>query len=84
MGTRFGQSARIEDLEEAISLNREAVTLCPLGHPDRSTSLNNLASDLGTLFDQSGRMEDLEETISLDREALTRRPLGHPYRSIPQ
>jgi hypothetical protein len=48
----------MEDLEEAISLHREALTLYPLGHPDRSISLTNLAVALDTRFDQSGRIED--------------------------
>jgi hypothetical protein len=34
----------MEDLEEAITYHREALTLRPPGHPDRFMSLNNLAS----------------------------------------
>jgi hypothetical protein len=73
----------MEDLEEVITYHREALTLCPPGHPNRSTSLNNLASAVLTRYEQSGRMEDLEEAITYHREALTLCPPGHPDRSIP-
>jgi hypothetical protein len=72
---------RNEDLEDAISSHREALTLHPPGHPDRSSSLNNLANALQTRFEQLGRVEDLEDAISSHREALTLRPPGHPDRS---
>ena len=79
--TRFKQSGRTEDLEDAISFHRQALTLRPPGHPGRSTSLNNLAVVLSTRFEQSGRVEDLEDAISFHRQALTLRPPGHPNRS---
>ena len=49
----------MEDLEDTISCYREALTLRPRGHPDRSGSLDNLGSALLTRFKQSGRIEDL-------------------------
>jgi hypothetical protein len=61
----------MEDLEEAITYHREALTLCPPGHPNRSSSLNNLASAVHTRYKQLGSMEDLEEVITYHREALT-------------
>jgi CHAT domain-containing protein/tetratricopeptide (TPR) repeat protein len=67
---------------EAIVLDREALGLCPEGHPDRSMSLNNLAVCLSTRYDQLGAMEDLDEAIVLDREALGLCPEGHPDRSM--
>ncbi|KAF8501303.1 CHAT domain-containing protein [Gautieria morchelliformis] len=79
--TRFEQSGRHEDLEEAISLHREALELRPAPHPLRSDSLNNIANALSTRFEQSGRHEDLEEAISLHREALGLLPAPHPLRS---
>jgi len=71
----------MEDLEDAITSHRQALTLRPPGHPDRSISLNNLASALSTRFQQTGRMEDLEDAITYLRQALTLRPPGHPDRS---
>ncbi|KAG1855216.1 hypothetical protein DFJ58DRAFT_660061 [Suillus subalutaceus] len=40
----------IEDLHKAIALHRETLALRPVGHPDRSSSLNNLANGLCTRF----------------------------------
>jgi tetratricopeptide (TPR) repeat protein len=77
----FRQSGRVEDLEDAITYHRQALTLRPPGHPSRSTSLNNLATALSTRFEQSGRVEDLEDAITYHRQALTLRPPGHPSRS---
>ncbi|KAF8508157.1 hypothetical protein JB92DRAFT_2733340 [Gautieria morchelliformis] len=73
---------RFETLgREAISLHREALELRPAPHPDRSSSLNNIAAALSTRFRQSGRQGDLEAAILLHREALELRPAPHPGRS---
>jgi hypothetical protein len=48
------------------------------GHPDRSSSLNNLATAVSTRFEQLGRVDDLEEAIICHRQALALRPHGHP------
>ncbi|KAI0037312.1 hypothetical protein FA95DRAFT_1529493, partial [Auriscalpium vulgare] len=58
-------------------LHREALNLRPPGHPDRSSSLNDLAGAVKTQFEQLGRMRDLEEAILLHREALHLTPPGH-------
>ena len=76
---RFKQLGRMEDLEEAIRCQRQALALRP---PDRSMSLNILAFFLRTRFKHLGRMEDLEEAITCDRQALALRPHGHPDRSM--
>jgi len=78
---RFQQSGRMEDMEEAITCHREALALCPRGHPNRAASLNNFANAVSTRFEKSRSMEDLEEAITCHREALTLRPHGHPARS---
>ena len=69
----------MEDLKDAIAYNSEALTLRPRGHPDRSTSLVNLASAVLTRYEQSGRMEDLNNAITYNREALALCPLGHRH-----
>ena len=38
LSTRYNQSGGIEDLNEAILLDRGALALRPQGHPDRSSS----------------------------------------------
>ena len=80
--TRFKQLGRMEDLEEAITCQCQALVLRPHGHPGRSISLHNLALSMSTRFEQLGRMEDLEEAITCHRQALALRPHGHPDRSM--
>ena len=62
-------------------MHREALSLRPPGHSDRSDSLNNLAVDLRSRFEQTGQRQNLEEAIELDREALSLLPPGHSDRS---
>jgi len=68
----------MEDLEEATRCHREALNLRPHGHPDRSSSLNNLANALSTRFEQLGGMKDSDEAIGCHREALLMAPMAHP------
>jgi len=83
--TRYQQLGRFEDLEYAITYHREALTLCAPGHPDRSSSLNNLGIAVCTRYRQLGRIEDLEDEITYHREALVLHPRGHPNRfHVPQ
>ena len=79
--TRFEQRGGSNDLDEAISLHREALLLRPVPHPGRSVSLNNLASALKTRFEQQGASNDLDEAISLQREALLLEPAPYPDHS---
>src|ERR1700679_4235683 len=76
---RFKQSGEWEDLDEAISLHRDALELQPAGHPNRSDSLNNLAVSLTTRFEQSGERQDLDEAIELFPESINSQSSGHPY-----
>jgi hypothetical protein len=61
----------MEDLEEVITYRREALTLCPLGDPDHSSFLNNIANVVLACYEQSGKIEDLEDTVSSQLESLT-------------
>jgi tetratricopeptide (TPR) repeat protein len=67
--------------DQIINLEREALDLCPEGHPDRSTSCVNLANILSTRYERTGDVGLLDEAIDLEREALGLRPEGHPDRS---
>ena len=53
------------DLDEAIVLVREALDLCPQGHPNRSGLLENLARYLCNRFTQTKQLQDKEELFSL-------------------
>ncbi|KAI0043489.1 hypothetical protein FA95DRAFT_1498558 [Auriscalpium vulgare] len=55
--------------------------MTPLGHFNRTLSLNNLANALSTHFGQLGKLQDLEEAIALHRETSSLMPVGHPGHS---
>ncbi|EDR00777.1 uncharacterized protein LACBIDRAFT_295705 [Laccaria bicolor S238N-H82] len=80
--TRYKWWGTSNNLDEAISLHREALLLRPVPHPDRAVSLNNLANALQTCFEERGASNNLDETISLRREALLLEPAPHPDRSM--
>ena len=67
--TQCKQSALLQDLDEAISLFREALLQRPDPRIMRMYALNNLAMGLVTRFDYVGRPEDLDEAITLARES---------------
>ena len=79
---RFEQTSQQVDIDEAISLLRQALVLRLPPHPDYSGSLSNLASALWTRFKQQGQRTDLDEAIPLYRQALDLRPPPHPNRSL--
>ena len=54
-----------------VTYLREALSLRPPGHRDRSMFLYDLANAVHARYKQLGRMEDLEEAITLHREALS-------------
>jgi hypothetical protein len=49
----------MEDVEQAITYQRQDFDLCPPGHTNHSIALNNLAGAVRTHFEQLGKMEDL-------------------------
>ena len=67
---KFEQGGGSNHIDEAIILDREALELCPPGHPQRAVSVAWLAIHLSDRFDQLGARRDLEEAIVFDREAL--------------
>lgn len=79
---RLMQSGDLDDLDEAIVLHRQFLALRPLGHPDRATSLLNLADSLLTSFGETEELSDLDEVVTMHREALSLYPLCHLHRPI--
>ncbi|KAG2136549.1 CHAT domain-containing protein [Suillus bovinus] len=79
--TRFERRGNGKDLDQAITLQMEALALHPVGHTHRSTSLNNLANQLSSRFEHRGNDEDLDQAIALHREALALLSVGHANRS---
>ena len=78
---RFGRIGSMVDLNEAILLGREALSLLPTPHPDRSSLLNGLGLWLLDHFRRTGLMVDLEEAIVMHRESMSL-CLTHPDRTI--
>lgn len=78
---RFGKTGSMVDLNEAISMDRETLSLRPTSHPSRSSSLTNLGLRLWDRFRRTGSMADLEEAISMHRESLALCPPPHPNHS---
>ncbi|KAG1737117.1 CHAT domain-containing protein [Suillus paluster] len=71
----------MDNIDESIQLDREALSLCPEGHPDLGCYLNNLAALLNDYrFGHQGKSDDLDETISLYNEALCLSPVRHKSR----
>ncbi|KAI6108200.1 hypothetical protein F5141DRAFT_102763 [Pisolithus sp. B1] len=77
---RYLEEDEINDLNEAITLHREALELRPVEneHYHRSSSLSELGLCLSCRYDKLEVVDDLEEAISLRRAALELRPPGHP------
>lgn len=78
---RFRLAHSLTVLEEAITLSREALKLCPSGHPDRPSSLHKLARCILDRFIRKRTSLDPEEAIKFGRDALVLCPPSHPDRS---
>ena len=72
--------AAIEQLDEAIGLQREALEWSPPHHIYRVSNLAYLALFLVTHYDEAGATESLEESIKLYQQALALIPDGHQDR----
>ena len=77
---RFEQGGDRADLDDCITKYGEALELTPPGHPNRSSSLMNLANALLLRFKQVGDRADLDDCIAKSGEALELTPGGHPNR----
>ena len=78
LGSRYERSVSLEDLENAITCERQAVKATPPDHPVRAERLSNLGNLLVYRYKSTGAMDDLEEAIHVTREALRVPPEDHP------
>jgi tetratricopeptide (TPR) repeat protein len=74
------QSGNMDNLRESILLNQAALHLRPADHPERVSSLANLASGLMRSFQHSGDLDELAESIVMQRQVLQLTPYGDPRR----
>jgi hypothetical protein len=79
---RSGRTGALADLDEAISLGREAVASAPGDWPDRAMGMSNPGIALQDRFEQTGALADLDEAISLGRQAVTIIAVDHPGRAL--
>lgn len=68
----------IDDLDEAIIVWDDAVSLTPHDHPDRTVRVINLSSALTSRFEWCKDPKDLERSIELIIEAIQTIPMDHP------
>ncbi|KAI6137776.1 hypothetical protein EDD17DRAFT_1771229 [Pisolithus thermaeus] len=67
---RFQTLHDIVDLNEAITFYRHTLQFCPSGHPNRASSIHDLAQSLADRFRKQSTAADLDEAIALQQEAL--------------
>src|SRR5687767_13470257 len=60
---RYKQVQNIEDLNEMILYNEQAVSATPDNHPDLARRLNDLANQLGDKYSRTSNIDDLEASI---------------------
>jgi hypothetical protein len=61
----FNQTSSMTDLDKAILMHSESLSLDPTNHPDRSMSFLNVIIALQDRFSQTSSIADLDEAISL-------------------
>ncbi|KAI5981312.1 hypothetical protein EDD15DRAFT_406612 [Pisolithus albus] len=67
---RFQTQHALVDVNEAITFYRHTLQTCPAGHPNRASSLHDLAQCLADRFREQPAAADLDEAIALEQEAL--------------
>ncbi|KAG2034104.1 CHAT domain-containing protein [Suillus americanus] len=67
----------VSHLNDAVQHFQLVLDQCPVGHPDHTAALTNLASASLAGYIRN-HLQDIDTTTSLFREALALRPQGHP------
>ncbi|KAF8548856.1 hypothetical protein OG21DRAFT_667971 [Imleria badia] len=78
---RFERLGELSDLEDAISMQWDAVNLTPHDHPaapGKFEWLSNLGSSFNFRFKRLGELNDLQNAISMHRDAVDLTPDGQP------
>jgi tetratricopeptide (TPR) repeat protein len=78
LSLQYGHTGAMEDLEEAIRVARQAITITPRNHPDLAAMLNNLAVRFSSRYERIGAMKDLEKAIRVARHAIGVTSDDHP------
>ncbi|KZP20335.1 hypothetical protein FIBSPDRAFT_1044972 [Athelia psychrophila] len=75
---RFERLADLADLENAITMEQQALALTPDGHPDKPARLTALGFSYDTRFERLGDLADIENAITAEMQALALTQDGHP------
>ncbi|WP_431895196.1 CHAT domain-containing protein [Nonomuraea sp. bgisy101] len=76
------ESGRIEDVDGAIAMLRDALAEAPQGHPGRPALLTNLGRMLGQRMEWSGELGGVDEVIAVLDQAVDAAPADHPERGL--
>jgi hypothetical protein len=77
----YQRTGRLDLLNTAIEMFRDAVEATPSEHPNRLGHLSNLGIALQSRFERTGQEVDLDEAITLGRAAVDITPPEHPSRT---
>ncbi|KAJ7720751.1 CHAT domain-containing protein [Mycena maculata] len=78
---RFTERGNLEDLDDGIRLNSEALDLQPFPHPSSGATLQNLAIGLRNRFTAKGDIADLDRGLELYQQVLNIYEAPHPQRA---
>ena len=81
LNDKFDNTMIMVDLNEVILIAHESLSLRPIPHPYRPSSLTDLGLWLLNRFRMTRSMADLKKAILMHRESLSLRPTPHPHRS---
>ncbi|MEV4713951.1 CHAT domain-containing protein, partial [Micromonospora sp. NPDC049374] len=79
---RFGRTGADADLDEAVTVLRQALDATPADHAYRIGCLSNLGNALQVRFQHFGTGRDLDEAVTVLRQAADASPAGHPSRPL--
>ncbi|KAL5598291.1 hypothetical protein FOBRF1_012084 [Fusarium oxysporum] len=80
---RFSRSEAIEDLNEAIEVTENLVTITAINNPKRPRRLYSLGTLLATRFEHQKAIQDLDRAIELYKASLNLLPPNSPRRAFP-
>jgi hypothetical protein len=79
---RYIRVGEMANLDEAITLYRQAVMGTPEDHPDLAMYLSNLAEALRIRFARTGELADAGEAVDVGHRAVSAVPADHPRRPL--
>lgn len=82
LARRFERAGSMEDLDRAVQLLRNAVSLMPTHYPHRGEALSNLGATLGLKYEMTKSAADLDDAIEATDKALEALPSDHPLRVL--